>query len=332
MSDTTQLTPTAAFAMVVYSLCSASMLLVNKMCLHAVPLPGLVSVTQFVFAAVTIAGIKLSGLAIVDDFEWRKVKAYLLYVALFVIGIFTNMKAVQKANVETVIVFRACCPIVVSVLEAAFLGRQLPNARSACALLVIVLGARGYVSADSSFKKQGWAAYSWVSAYTAVTAIQMAYGKYIVGKDMEFRSMWGPTQYTNVLSIPPMIVIALVTNEPERLPSVEWSPYAISLLTASCVVGLAISFTGWYCRALVTATCYTILGVANKMLTVLANNLVWDQHASAVGILWLMVCLAGASGYKQAPMREEKAKEDSLAKEELMKTLKPASEDEEDSK
>ena len=45
-----------------------------------------------------------------------------------------------------------------------------------------------------------------------------------------------------------------------------------------------------------------------------------------------MVCLAGASGYKQAPMREEKAKEDSLAKEELMKTLKPASEDEEDSK
>ena len=174
MDDTTQLTPRAGMAMVVYSIVSASMLLINKMCLHVVPLPGLVSVVQFVFAAVSIALIKVSGVAIVDDFEWRKVRAYLLYVGLFVIGIFTNMKSVQKANVETVIVFRACCPIVVSVLEAGFLGRQLPNARSACALLVIVLGALGYVSSDSAFKKQGMAAYSWVSAYTVVTAIQMA--------------------------------------------------------------------------------------------------------------------------------------------------------------
>ena len=330
MDDTTQLTPRAGMAMVVYSIVSASMLLINKMCLHVVPLPGLVSVVQFVFAAVSIALIKVSGVAIVDDFEWRKVRAYLLYVGLFVIGIFTNMKSVQKANVETVIVFRACCPIVVSVLEAGFLGRQLPNARSACALLVIVLGALGYVSSDSAFKKQGMAAYSWVSAYTVVTAIQMAYGKYIVGKDMNFQSMWGPTQYTNVLSIPPMIAIALVTNEPERLPTVEWSSYAITLLSASCVVGLAISFTGWYCRALVTATCYTVLGVANKMLTVMANNLVWDQHASSVGILWLMVCLAGASGYKQAPMRDEKA--DRVAEELLMKPKPAGSEDDDDSK
>ena len=31
----------------------------------------------------------------------------------------------------------------------------------------------------------------------------------------------------------------------------------MALLLASCVVGLAISFTGWYCRSQVTATCYT---------------------------------------------------------------------------
>ena len=48
--------------------------------------------------------------------------------------------------------------------------------------------------------------------------------------------------------------------------------------------------------------CYTVLGVANKMLTVLANAMIWDQHASMVGILFLVVCLAGAAGYKQAPL------------------------------
>ena len=49
-----------------------------------------------------------------DDFEWSKVKYYVLYVLAFALGTWTNMKVLQTANVETVIVFRSCCPIVVA--------------------------------------------------------------------------------------------------------------------------------------------------------------------------------------------------------------------------
>ena len=42
----------------------------------------------------------------VDDFERDKVKAYAIYIAIFVLAIYTNMKALQASNVETVIVFR----------------------------------------------------------------------------------------------------------------------------------------------------------------------------------------------------------------------------------
>lgn len=216
MSESTELTPRVLSSMLAYSLSSGSMLIINKMALHTVPLPGLVSVAQFVFAAVCICLIKISGAAPVDDFEWSKVRAYLLYVLQFVLGIFTNMKAIQVANIETVIVFRACVPIVVCLLESAFLGRQLPNLRSTFSLLIIVLGACGYVYADKAFKTQGLAAYSWVSAYTLVCATQMAYGKYIVGPDMKFQSMWGPTQYTNVLSVPPMLAIAFMNKEQDK--------------------------------------------------------------------------------------------------------------------
>ena len=38
----------------------------------------------------------------------------------------------------------------------------------------------------------------------------------------------------------------------------------------------------------------------NKTLTVLANALVWDKHASAVGLCSLTVCLAGGTLYQQA--------------------------------
>ncbi len=35
-----------------------------------------------------------------------------------------------------------------------------------------------------------------------------------------------------------------------------------------CVTGTLIGWAGWYCRDLVSATSYTIIGVANKILTV----------------------------------------------------------------
>ena len=85
-----------------------------------------------------------------------------------------------------------------------------------------------------------------------------------------------------------MLAIAMLSHEQDKLAKLSapghelWTPRTIAYLLASCVVGLAISFTGWYCRSQVTATCYTVLGVANKMVTVLINLLIWDEHAGLV--------------------------------------------------
>ena len=71
----------------------------------------------------------------VDDFEWDKVKPYLLYLLGFSLGVFGNMKALESSNVDTVIMFRSCTPIIVAVLEWAFMNRALPNRQSLLALL-----------------------------------------------------------------------------------------------------------------------------------------------------------------------------------------------------
>ena len=49
------------------------------------------------------------------------------------------------ADVETFITFRSSTPMVLSVCDYVFLGRQLPNARSWACLVVLVLGSIGYV-------------------------------------------------------------------------------------------------------------------------------------------------------------------------------------------
>ena len=87
----------------------------------------------------------------VDGIELGKLKAYGLYIVAFVLAIFANMQALSYSNVETVIVFRACSPILVSVIDYLFMGRQWPNVRSSASLLCVFLGAVVYCLSDSQF-------------------------------------------------------------------------------------------------------------------------------------------------------------------------------------
>ena len=288
------------WAMFTFSVCSSTLLLVNKVCMHRVPAASFISTVQFIATGITCLTLKYSGLAVVDDFEWVKVKPYLYYVVMFVATIYCNMKSLEHSNVETIIVFRACCPLCVCLLDWACLGRELPSLRSLFSLVVLMAGAAGYVLSDREFKMQGVAAYTWVSAYFLIISVEMCYGKFIVGPHIGLKSMWGPTMYTNVLSIVPMASAGLIAHEQDRLAAAEWNSSLLVLLGVSCVIGVAISYTGWNCRSMITATCYTVLGVANKMATVLMNCLIWDKHASLPGICSLLVCLAGAASYQQA--------------------------------
>jgi drug/metabolite transporter (DMT)-like permease len=299
------ITAEAAIILLLFSATAASLLLVNKLVMFYIPLPSFVSTLQFVVTAIFSYGWVLSGNAPLETWEWKKVKAYLYYTGMFVGSIYSNMKALQHANVETIIVFRSVCPLVVAIIEWGFMDRQLPSPRSWLALLVLVVGCAGYVLTDRAFEINGFGAYTWATAYFMILSVEMAYGKHIVGPHLDFASMWGPTLYTNAISTPVMLSIGLLTDEPSRLVRVVWTPWVCALLLLSCVIGVAISYLGWKSRQTVTASCYTVVGVANKMATVLANVLIWDQHASVSGILFLMLCLAGAVGYQQPPKADE---------------------------
>jgi GDP-mannose transporter len=67
----------------------------------------------------------------VDDFESNKLSAYFIYSCGFAAGLFFNMKALAVSNIETIIVFRSCCPLVVAMMEYMYLGREFPSARYA---------------------------------------------------------------------------------------------------------------------------------------------------------------------------------------------------------
>lgn len=214
---------------------------------------------------------------------------------LFCICLYTNVKSLEFANVETVIVFRASTPIFVAICDWYFRGEPLPSGRSWIALFSILLGASVYVMTDEGFHVT---AYFWVCGYLVSIIAEMVYTKYVV-EELPM-STWSRVYYNNVISIPPVLLLGLINGEFSGLLEEEWSAPQVSAILLSCVVGVGISYAGFNLRALVNATSFTVIGVLNKVFSVLINVLIWDHHANTAGISALVVCILAGTFYQQS--------------------------------
>jgi hypothetical protein len=70
-------------SVIAYSLCSGTLVLLNKLTLHHLPYPSLVVCVQLVFTLAFIGAGKLSGALQVDPLKVKFVVPYLFYIVLF---------------------------------------------------------------------------------------------------------------------------------------------------------------------------------------------------------------------------------------------------------
>jgi len=295
-------------AIIFYSACSSSLLLVNKMTIALIPLHSYVSCTQFAFASIAVILFNETGcIEPIEYCDTPKVKAYCLYVLTFIVALYSNFRALDGSNIATIIVFRACTPLAVSVLDYVFLGRALPSTRSMISLAIIAVGAFGYVRSDTAFESSGFRAYTWVLVWFSALCFNMTYGKMVL-KQVK-TTTWGSVYYTNIISLLPMFVFgSIVAGEWGKYKKLELGEdfsKAMSLLMVSCVAGLGIGYAGWKCRSIISPTSFTLVGVVNKLLTITMSLLLTDDSATAMGLICLVVSISGAALYKQAPFRDQ---------------------------
>jgi len=207
-----------AFSIAAYAVCSGSMLFFNKMSVSMAQdmeyrlLPGPISCMQLTFAVVFCAGLHGFGLVRFKRFSLPALKMYSVYCLLFVGSVYASMKALEGSNVETQIVFRSATPLTVSVLDALFLGRELPSRKSCLSLVATVLGALAYVATDAEFKVNGFQAYAWISLYYLLICVEMTLGKAILSA-VKLEGVWASVLLTNGISLPLLALLAHTNGE-----------------------------------------------------------------------------------------------------------------------
>jgi GDP-mannose transporter len=227
---------------------------------------------------------------------------YAKYALLFLVGVYSNMRALQTSNVDTVIVFRSSTPLLVCAADTIFMGRQFPEKRSIAAMLLMVAGAVSYVATDAAFSLHGFSSYIWVTIYFLAISAEMVFGKMLT-RDLKCE-LGTSVLLTNAITLPAMAALSWMTNESWSLDALWDNPLVTATLLVSFLVGTGIGFASWWCRSLLSSTSFTIVGIVNKVLTIILNIGLWDKHASAWGTASLFVCLGGGVLYKQAPMAE----------------------------
>ena len=145
------------FAVLGYMLCSSLMLLANKLAIHYLQTPLFVLFAQLAGTAIVVIIARLLGLITKPIFtSWKTALAFAPAPIAFLGTIFSNIKVLQYANVETFIVFRSSTPLLISIADYAMMGREFPSRRSMLCLVIILLGAVGYVKSDSNFQLRGY--------------------------------------------------------------------------------------------------------------------------------------------------------------------------------
>ena len=242
-----------------------------------------------------------------DALEKTKSMKFMPVALIFLATIFSNMKCLQYANVETFMVFRFSTPIVVSIADYLFLGRKLPSGRSWACLLALLVGAFGYASTDSSFHVKG---YTFCAIWYVIFCMDQIYLKHVINT-VKMDSNWGRVFYSNFLASLPLIFTFI--NDAEEIAALKnISSSAALAVFVSVALGVGMSYFAWMARGLLSAASFTVVGNVCKVLTIAINVSLWDKHASLFGIGCLVFCLGAAFFYKQAPLRADSKDSDDI--------------------
>mmetsp|Transcript_20394 Transcript_20394/g.29502 ORF Transcript_20394/g.29502 Transcript_20394/m.29502 type:complete len:301 (-) Transcript_20394:205-1107(-) len=286
------------FAVGGYMLCSACLLISNKLAVHLLPAPSFILFAQLTGTVLVVQIANGMGYIECDKLQKDKALKFLPVALIFLSTIFLNIKSLQYANVETFMIFRFSTPLLISVADYAYLGRELPSSRSWVCLFALLVGAVGYGTTDSAFQVEG---YAFCAVWYLVFCLDQIYLKHITNT-VKMDSNWGRVYYSNLLAALPLVVpFVLNPSEIEAVKAMDTNGFIA--LMVSVALGAAMSYFAWMARSLLAATSFTIVGNVCKILTIAINVTLWEKHASSFGVGCLMFCLFAAYFYKQAPMR-----------------------------
>jgi drug/metabolite transporter (DMT)-like permease len=301
-----------ALAVAMFMTASASMLLINKLCMTAFPLEGTVVLIQMGFATVLLPTAFFWTLRFGS---WRDARVWASTVPFFFSAMLvTNAAAAKHASVGALTVVRNISPLLSLPIEHLMLEKLFIDVHSVLALVLVVVGVVMYVEADVRSDAIG-VVLLLINMGIAIIE-RLLQRRFIAIKPLDL-SKTAMMLLNNGVGMLPQVVILLVLQEPAKYAQVfaRARPVDYVVLGVSCMLGLAIGWTAINLQQYISATSLMLVGNVSKVLVIVIGILFMHDSKSPLSIGGAFLAMSGGIyyGFAQYYLAEQRKQEQTAA-------------------
>lgn len=291
-------------AVLLYSFCSVSMILVNKSLAssynHLIEKPEgsiksdlntLLVVFQAAAAVVFLWLCKFFKVLDFPELKWSIVKAWAPVNIFFCLMLFTGMAALQTNSVPMVTVFKNAAIITTAMADYFFFGSQLETL-SMVSFGVMLFGA---VAAAGNGMETSLLGLFWMVFNCFATTGYVCYMRYAT-QSIKL-TKFGMVYVNNVLCVLFLVPAAYMQGEITMFlnsTALHTWDYGFKNLFAG-FVGFFLNFSSLHCVSVTGPTTYAIVGSVNKVPVTVLGYFVFHEKLSRQ--TWMFVCVSLLGGF-----------------------------------
>jgi len=249
-----------------WMICSIGMMLFNKFAIKAFPVECTLVALQM---GVTVLAMALFCFRSIKIGSFHDVLRWSMVVPFFTGMLLSSILALKYAPMSLVVVFRTLSPMASLLIERFYpdpLRISLPMLGS---IATMAGGAALYTSA---MHMSGFGGIGWVFLNIFFAVGDRLLQRLMLAKDQSpvDISKTGISLLNNLEGMVPLVVVMGIKNEFAEIPEAVASLSAAGVVwvVLSCLVGVAISYTGIWAQSMISATSFLVLVNANKFVII----------------------------------------------------------------
>lgn len=296
----------SVFSVLVYSCCSISMILVNKLIMNTYEMnfPNGILILQTGGALAIIMAAKAAKLVDYPAFSMEVTKKWLPLTILFVSMLLTSMLSLGTMSVAAQTVLKNLAVVFTALGDKFLYGKpQTPAVYGAFGLMILgsYLGAKGD-------KWVSWEGLMWTFLNIAATASYTLYMRAVLGAVSSSIGRYGPVFYNNLLSLPFFLVLGLFEMKPFA-EAIGEAPLTGKLVLAfSVVVSSVMTFGVFWCMSLTSPTTLSVVGSLNKVPLTFFGMLLFNQYPEPIGYVGILIAIGAGCLYTYLNILANRAK------------------------
>lgn len=280
-----------------WSICSVGMMVFNKMAIQAMPLECTLVALQM---AVSVVAMLVFCRRSIHIGSLRDVLRWCLVIPFYTGMLLTSILALKGAPMSLVVTLRTLSPLLSLAVERFYPNPLQINTPMLASIFVMFIGASLYVSRMNS---DSWGGIIWVFLNCIFAMGDRLLQRLFLARDQcpVDISVSGITLLNNLLGLAPLLLASLWEGEPQKLfvTLAGLDLFGATMVVASCVVGVGISYCGIWAQSLISATSFLVLVNANKFAVILLEVSVMRSkplHPMQVVGALLTICAGAAYG------------------------------------